>query len=38
MMKPVINPKELTNEELEYIIKNGKLPPRLDQFSKPVSS
>ena len=25
-----INPKDLTNEELEYVIKTGKVPPRLD--------
>jgi hypothetical protein len=26
-----INPKELSNDELEFIIKTGKLPPRLMQ-------
>lgn len=25
-----INPKDLSNEELEYIIKTGSLPPRLN--------
>jgi hypothetical protein len=25
---PIVNPKELTNEELEYIIQTGQLPPR----------
>ena len=29
---PKINPKELSNEELEFIIKTGKLPPK---FSMP---
>jgi len=28
-MLPKINPKDLSNEELEYIIKTGKLPPRI---------
>ena len=23
-----INPKDLTNEELEYVIKTGKIPPK----------
>ena len=23
-----INPKDLTNEELEYVIKTGKVPPK----------
>ena len=35
---PVINPKELTNEELEYIIKTGQLPPRLNQQPEAPSS
>jgi hypothetical protein len=35
---PVINPKELTNEELEYIIKTGQLPPRLNQQPSAPSS
>ncbi len=26
-----INPKEMSNEELEYIIKTGKLPPKYTQ-------
>ncbi|CDW74073.1 UNKNOWN [Stylonychia lemnae] len=26
---PKINPKDLSNEELEYIIRTGKLPPRI---------
>lgn len=30
-MMPMINPKELSNEELEFIIKTGSLPPRLNQ-------
>ena len=37
-MMPVINPKELTNEELEYIIKTGQLPPRLNQQPSAPSS
>ena len=24
----MINPKDLTNEELEYVIKTGKIPPK----------
>lgn len=28
-VKPKINPKELSNEELEFIIKTGKMPPSL---------
>ena len=28
-----INPKDLTNEELEYVIKTGKVPPKyMKQF------
>jgi hypothetical protein len=27
---PKINPKDLTNEELEYIIKTGKLPQKYE--------
>ena len=27
-----INPKDLTNEELEYVIKTGKVPPRCQPF------
>jgi hypothetical protein len=27
-LPPIINPKDLSNEELEYIIKTGQLPPR----------
>jgi len=38
VMMPVINPKELTNEELEYIIKTGQLPPRLNQQPSAPSS
>ena len=26
--QPVINPKHLSNEELEYVIKTGKVPPK----------
>ena len=33
---PVINPKELSNEELEYIIRTGQLPPRLNNQAPPV--
>ena len=29
---PKINPKDLTNEELEYIIKSGQLPPRFNNM------
>ena len=28
-LPPKLNPKDLSNEELEYIIKTGKLPPRI---------
>lgn len=28
-IKPKINPKELSNEELEFIIWTGKMPPSL---------
>ena len=31
-----INPKDLTNEELEYVIKTGKIPPKF-LSSKPAS-
>ena len=31
-----INPKDLSNDELEYIIKTGKLPPRLVQQEQRV--
>eukprot|EP00347_Sterkiella_histriomuscorum_P019386 403341825 len=31
-----INPKDLSNEELEYIIKTGKIPPRLIQAQNKV--
>jgi hypothetical protein len=27
---PKINPKDLSNEELEFIIKTGKLPPKFN--------
>ena len=27
-----INPKDLTNEELEYVIKTGKVPPKYLSF------
>ena len=29
IVKPKLNPKELSNEELEFIIKTGKMPPSL---------
>lgn len=33
-----INPKDLTNEELEYVIKTGKIPPKfLQAHQTPVS-
>jgi hypothetical protein len=28
---PKINPKDLSNQELEYIIRTGKLPPKYSQ-------
>lgn len=28
-IKPKINPKELSNEELEFIIRTGKMPPSI---------
>jgi hypothetical protein len=28
---PKVDPKQLSNEELEYIIKTGKLPPKYFQ-------
>lgn len=30
---PVVNPKELSNDELEYIIQTGQLPPRFQSQS-----
>ena len=36
-MMPKINPKNLTNEELEYVIKTGKMPPQY-QSSRPGSA
>ena len=32
--KPKINPKDLSNEELEYIIRTGKLPPSVSQSQR----
>jgi len=29
LVKPKLNPKDLSNEELEFIIRTGKMPPSL---------
>ena len=33
----MINPKDLTNEELEFIIRTGQLPPRF-QYTPGITS
>jgi hypothetical protein len=33
--QPIINPKNLTNEELEFVIKTGKVPPKYALPSMP---
>jgi hypothetical protein len=35
---PLVNPKELSNEELEYIIQTGQLPPRFQSVDMQKTS